>query len=70
MLSETQWIVLVGVLALVATAVIAFVMARLSRRRYAELNRHHAELRDSFAPLAPEHGDRRGVEGRGGEARA
>jgi uncharacterized membrane protein YdjX (TVP38/TMEM64 family) len=50
MLTETQWVVLVGVLAIVATAVIAFVMVRWSRRRYAELSRQHAELRDSFGP--------------------
>jgi hypothetical protein len=40
MLSESQWVVLVGVLSVVATVVIAFVLARASRRRYAEFRSH------------------------------
>jgi hypothetical protein len=40
MLSESQWVVLVGVLSVVATVVIAFVLAHRTRRRYAEFRSH------------------------------
>jgi hypothetical protein len=43
MLTETQWIVVVGVVAVVAMAAIAFFMARSMRRR-------HAALRSRFGP--------------------
>jgi hypothetical protein len=44
MLSETQWVVLVAVLALVTTAVLALVMARSTRRRQAELRDRHGPM--------------------------
>jgi hypothetical protein len=43
MLTETQWIVVLGVVALVTMAAIAFLLARSTRRR-------HAGLRSRFGP--------------------